>query len=33
MFYQFRDITAFVTLIMFSFFVAFLGDWAVISGF
>lgn len=33
MFYQIRDITAFVTVIMFAFLVAFLGDWAVVSGF
>ena len=28
-----RDITAFFTLIMFSVLVAFLSDWAVLSGF
>jgi hypothetical protein len=33
MFYQIRDISAFITLIMFACLVAFLGDWAVISGF
>ncbi len=33
MFYQIRDITAFVTVIMFACLVAFLGDWAVVSGF
>ncbi len=33
MYFPVRDITAFLTLIMFSVLVTFLSDWAVLSGF
>lgn len=33
MYFPLRDLTAFVTLIIFAVFVTFLSDWAVLSGF
>lgn len=33
MFFPIRDLTAFLTVIMFVSLVAFLGDWAVVSGY